>query len=61
MKIIKNGDITRMRKIKTFDCNFCGCLFEADSTEYRIGSQYNQTYYYMKCPFCRRNVYKEED
>lgn len=61
MKIIKNGDLKRIKQIKTFDCDFCGCLFEADNIEYRIGSQYNETYYYAKCPFCGRNVYKDKD
>lgn len=60
MKIIKPGNVKKIKQIKTFDCNFCGCLFVADNTEYKIGSQYNQMYYYIKCPFCGRNVYKEE-
>lgn len=61
MKIIKNGDLKKIKQVKTFDCDFCGCLFEADNTEYKIGSQYNETYYYTKCPFCGRNVYKDKD
>lgn len=59
MKIIKDGDAKKIKNIKTFDCDFCGCLFEADNTEYKIGSQYNEEYYYIKCPFCGRTVYKE--
>lgn len=59
MKIIRNGDKNKLKQIQTFDCDFCGCLFEADNTEYKIGSQYNEEYYYIKCPFCGRNVYKE--
>ena len=61
MKIIRNGDMKRIKRVKTFDCDFCGCLFEADITEYKIGSQYNETYYYSICPFCGRTVYKGED
>lgn len=60
MKIIKNGELRKLKKILTFDCDFCGCVFEADNTEYKIGSQYNKTYYYIRCPFCGRNVYKED-
>lgn len=60
MKIIKNGSLKKIKKIKTFDCNFCGCLFEADNTEYKVGSQYNQTYFYTICPFCGRTVYRED-
>ena len=60
MRVIRNGDIIKLKKIKTFNCNSCGCLFEADRTEYKIGSQYNETYYYTKCPFCGRDVYRGE-
>ena len=60
MKIIKNGEIKKIKQTKTFDCDFCGCIFEADNTEYRSGSQYNEIYYYSTCPFCGRTVYKGE-
>lgn len=60
MKIIKNGKLRKLKKILTFNCDFCGCVFEADNTEYKIGSQYNETYYYIRCPFCGKNVYKED-
>ena len=61
MKIIKHGDINKLKKIKTFNCKLCGCLFEADNTEYKTGFQYNEIYYYIKCPFCGKKVYKGED
>ncbi len=61
MKIIKNGNINQLKKIKTFDCDFCGCIFEADNTEYKTGHQYNEVYYYAFCPFCGRRVYKGDD
>lgn len=60
MKIIKVGNLKKVQQIEMFDCDFCGCIFEADNTEYNIGSQYNETYYYIRCPFCGRNVYKED-
>ena len=61
MKIIKQGSIKKLYKTETFDCDFCGCLFEADKTEYLIGSQYNEEYLYVNCPFCGHTVYKERD
>ena len=61
MKIIRNGNIKKLKKIKTFDCDWCGCLFEADNTEYKQTAQYNETYYYSVCPFCGRYAYKGED
>lgn len=60
MKIIKNGEIKKLKNVKTFYCIFCGCLFEANNTEYKKGSQYNQMYYYVNCPFCGRKVYRDE-
>lgn len=50
MKIIKQGNLEQLKKIKHFICARCGCEFEADTTEYKQGNQYNETYYYMKCP-----------
>lgn len=61
MKIIKYGDKKKLKQIKMFECTFCGCLCEADNTEYKIGSQYNETYYYITCPFCGRMIYKGEE
>lgn len=61
MKIIKPGNIDKIKKIKMFNCDFCGCLFEADNTEYITNSQYNETYYYAICPFCGRRVYKGDN
>ena len=61
MKIIKPGNIDKIKKMKMFNCDFCGCLFEADNTEYITNSQYNETYYYVICPFCGRRVYKGDD
>ena len=58
MKIIRYGDKYKVLKPKTFNCDFCGCVFEADNTEYKANSQYNETYYYVRCPFCERYVYK---
>lgn len=57
MKIIKEGDLKRIKKIKTFSCKACGCVVEADKTEYKSNSQYNDTYYYMECPCCHNTMY----
>ena len=50
MKIIKRGDLNRINKTKRFECNKCGCIFDADEGEYTVGTQYNDTYYASKCP-----------
>jgi len=57
MKIIKNGDMQKLKMTKHFSCKKCGCVFEADKDEYKSGSQYNETYYFCKCPFCSETVY----
>lgn len=61
MKIIKQGDLRRLQGIKYFKCNYCGCEFKADKTEYQnIGMQYNIAYYECDCPTCGNPVYSEE-
>lgn len=36
MKIIKSGDLRKFKETKRFTCKHCGCVFEADNTEYTI-------------------------
>ena len=59
MKIIKEGNLNKLERIKRFECKECGCIFEAGKDEYKWGSQYNYSYYYCKCPFCHQTVYTE--
>lgn len=59
MKIIKQGHIELLEGIKKFECEKCGCIFEANRAEYRSGMQYNIDYYYCRCPTCNTTVYKE--
>ena len=59
MKIIKEGDIKLLKRVKRFECPDCGCIFEADKGEYQCGSQYNQEYYSCKCPTCGRWTHTE--
>lgn len=61
MKILVQGDKKKLKGIKTFNCIVCGCIFEADNTEYKLSSQYNESYYYINCPFCGKFVTKKED
>ena len=59
MKIIKEGDLKFLQKVKTFTCHNCGCIFEANKNEYKMGMQYNEEYYYCICQFCNATVYTE--
>lgn len=57
MEIIRKGDLRRLKHIKRFYCRDCGCVFDADNTEYQYDNQYNEEYWYCKCPTCGRNAY----
>lgn len=61
MKIIKEGDYHKIWQAKRFECNRCGCIFEAKSNEYIIDYQYNTPYYRAHCPFCDNMVYSYEE
>ena len=61
MKIIKQGNLDKLMKVKRFVCSYCDCIFTANKDEYTIGSQYNEEYYYCKCPCCGNNAYVNGD
>lgn len=48
MKIIKHGDPQKMTK--RFVCSSCGCIFEADSNEYRTHFVRNEMVAACDCP-----------
>lgn len=58
MKIIQHGRPKELRILKRFKCSDCGCIFEADKDEYKVGSKYNETYYFCPCPDCGKFVYE---
>ena len=60
MEIIKQGDISKLKQTKKFECRRCGCIFLADDDEYKYsGSQYNESYYRCICPTCNTPVYSD--
>ena len=64
MKILKEGDTNRLGNIRHFECETCGCVFEACRAEYRQESDFRNGHYYIcKCPMCRENVivYPEDE
>lgn len=57
MKIKINGDLKRTEK--NFVCEFCGCSFIADATEYNVDYEYRSTkitQIKIKCPCCHAPV-----
>ena len=60
MTIVKNGKISS--KIICFECDNCGCLFEAEKGEYKTSSQMEVMHdglgtYKCECPCCKNIVY----
>ena len=58
MRIIQQGDLNRLRKVKRFECGQCGCVFEANSTEYKheYSQRENCGWYETHCPTCHKAV-----
>lgn len=61
MKIIKEGNLNKLMRVKRFKCDYCDCIFTADKNEYIIDSQYNEEYYYCTCPCCNNRAYLDGD
>lgn len=59
MKIIINGDETKAKRIKRFQCRCCGCLFEAEQDDYLTTHEVaytttkSETKYRCRCPVCK--------
>lgn len=58
MKIIYQGDLSKLKETKRFKCKACGCVFEADKGEYHAETQYNDVEFYCKCPCCGRQAWE---
>lgn len=58
MRIIQHGDPNRLKKIKRFECGQCGCIFEAESTEYKHEFSQREMcgWYEAHCPTCHSTV-----
>lgn len=60
MEIIKQGDLSRLKKIKHFKCTACGCEFLASENEYLYEIfGLNKDFCVCNCPCCNRTVYVE--
>ncbi len=60
MTVLKEGDRNRAKMLvlqtRRFECDRCGCVFEANNNEYKSAAQYNDIYYFCKCPCCGENA-----
>lgn len=55
MKILKQGKSKEkvdriIKQVRQFECSICGCVFEADNTEYKY--QFSHKWLECKCPNC---------
>ena len=61
MKIIRKGYIPT--ETKTFKCGYCGCIFQAEKSEYRVADQLAYLHDGISadcnCPTCGRVAYCE--
>jgi RNase P subunit RPR2 len=58
LRIIKHGDVNRLKQIKRFECKSCGCIFEADNSEYKHEFSQREMcgWYSVQCPTCNKYV-----
>ena len=64
MTILEPGIITKsevpVTQFKRFRCSKCGCLFEADNTEYTIATTTLLSFCVCECPFCHEQAMDED-
>lgn len=58
MKIIKKGNLNRDNSMRRFNCPYCGCIWEANATEYRTEWERNCEWFECDCPTCHRQVWR---
>lgn len=60
MKIIKKGNLEKPKQIKRFQCDNCGCVFEAEKGEYKyVVATRNEEFYICECPYCHKETSNE--
>ena len=57
MNIIQQGDPKRLDKTMRFTCSACGCIWDANPTEYRREDDRFSILYVCKCPTCGQLSY----
>lgn len=61
LRIIREGDLNKLKRSMQFECQYCGCVFEAERTEYEY--EYSQredcAWYRSVCPTCGKPIWKD--
>lgn len=60
IKIIKPGNIRKLKNTRQFTCPLCGCVFNADRGDYEELIQYQTLEYKAVCPTCHHSTYRSE-
>lgn len=58
MKIIKEGDLSKVDTTRRFECPACGCVWDANPSEY---GRFSEKYIYCECPTCHKLIWRDED
>lgn len=56
MRIIREGDLSRLSTVRRFVCSDCGCVFEASGCEYLRTTLGGKMICECSCPTCRKVV-----
>ncbi|OQA51446.1 MAG: hypothetical protein BWY47_00091 [Bacteroidetes bacterium ADurb.Bin302] len=59
MNILRLGNPKAKKedKIKRFECEICGCIWQANKNEYKEDWSKHSIPVYCKCPCCKTEVY----
>lgn len=57
MHIVQHGDLQRLDDVRRFTCPACGCVWDANSTEYRKEWERNTENVSCVCPTCGKRAY----
>ena len=61
VEILREGSEYTYNKMIRFECEQCGCLFDANKNEYKYcGNQIEGDDWKMTCPYCKNTVYSNK-
>ena len=62
MKVIKQGDLSKVDTTRRFECHVCGCVWEATPRDYlHIYDVHNEHLIGCDCPTCFKTIWRKDD
>lgn len=61
MKIIREGDLSRITTVRRFECPDCGCIWDVSAGEYRREIICGRHLCICACPTCYKEVRINDD